>query len=285
VDYYYTQIIGDPNNMPVIKATASFKPTTLGLLDADVYTPSGALKFQSTNVFFRQVRNLIFDTRDVPGQVYGVHWPSSQATSIQNCVFRLSEAPGNAHTGIFMEEGSGGMLSDLVFYGGRYGAQFGNQQYTMRNLTFFNAETAIQQIWAWGFTYKGLHTFNCGVGLDMTGAVIGSVAVLDSSFTNTSVGIATGRAPAAQKDNPGAGSLVMENVVFDNVKDAVTGPGGVMIQGRPGEAMTKMGYAYVSESGTIVTNPHWDNHVIILDRRTLLLSTAWPSLRVLGAML
>ncbi len=245
IDYYYTQIIGDPNNMPCIKGSADFKPNTIGLLDGDQYTSSGGLKFGSTNVFFRQVRNMCFDTTDIPGNAIAVHWPSSQATSLQNCIFKLSQAPGDHHTGIFMEEGSGGFLNDLVFYGGEYGAQFGNQQYTMRNLTFFNSGTAIQQIWNWGWTYKTINVYNCGVGINMTGPVIAGVTLIDSVFANTSIGIATGRAPATQKD-PGAGSLILENVVFDNVGDAVIGPYGAIVEGKAGGSLVKKGFAYVS---------------------------------------
>lgn len=35
-----------------------------------------------------------------------------------------------------------------------YGGNWGNQQFTMRNLTFNNVVTAINQIWDWGWTYK-----------------------------------------------------------------------------------------------------------------------------------
>lgn len=45
-------------------------------------------------------------------------------------------------------------MNDLVFYGGKNGAVFGNQQFTVRNLTFYNAVTAIDQIWDWGWTYQ-----------------------------------------------------------------------------------------------------------------------------------
>lgn len=58
-----------------------------------------------------------------------------------------------------MENGSGGMMGDLVFYGGKYGksalvliprfnnivcigAYVGNQQFTVRNVTFNNAVSA-----------------------------------------------------------------------------------------------------------------------------------------------
>lgn len=45
-------------------------------------------------------------------------------------------------------------MSDLVFYGGKNGVVFGNQQFTVRNLTFYNAVTAIDHIWDWGWTYQ-----------------------------------------------------------------------------------------------------------------------------------
>lgn len=45
-------------------------------------------------------------------------------------------------------------MNDLVFYGGKIGAFLGNQQFTVRNLTFYNTVTAIDQIWDWGWTYQ-----------------------------------------------------------------------------------------------------------------------------------
>ena len=43
--------------------------------------------------------------------------------------------------------GSGGFMNDLVFYGGMFGMNQGNQQFTMRNLTFHNCKTAINTFW------------------------------------------------------------------------------------------------------------------------------------------
>jgi hypothetical protein len=42
-----------------------------------------------------------------------------------------------------MDNGSGGFMTDLTFNGGKYGAFFGNQQFTTRNLIFNNCQTAI----------------------------------------------------------------------------------------------------------------------------------------------
>ena len=41
-------------------------------------------------------------------------------------------------------------MGDLVFYGGLAGAFVGNQQFTSRNLSFYNSVQAINQIWDWG---------------------------------------------------------------------------------------------------------------------------------------
>jgi len=105
VDYYYTQIIGNPNSMPVLKATPNF--SGFGLIDGDPYGSSGNRFWGATNIFYRQIRNLIFDLTAIPasGSATGVHWPTAQATSLQNCVFKMSDAPGTAHQGIFIEDG------------------------------------------------------------------------------------------------------------------------------------------------------------------------------------
>lgn len=148
IDYYYTQLIGNPNCLPTIRAYAAWHSTngSIGLIDGDLDDDFG-----STNVFWRQIRNFIIDMTLIPAgsSATGIHWPTAQATSIQNVIFQMSSANGTQHQGIYIESGSGGFMNDLIFNGGLYGATFGNQQFTMRNLTFNNAVTAINQIWDW----------------------------------------------------------------------------------------------------------------------------------------
>lgn len=43
IDYYYTQIIGNPNCMPTIRAFSNFTSTGLGLIDGDQYQAGGGL--------------------------------------------------------------------------------------------------------------------------------------------------------------------------------------------------------------------------------------------------
>lgn len=116
-----------------------------------------------------------------------------------------------------MDNGSGGWYEDLIFNGGGVGLYAGNQQWTSRNLTFNNCNTAIYQNWNWVFNYKSITVNNCGIGLDLTqggGSLIttGSIALLDSTFTNVGVGIlttfGTNSTPAT------GGSLVLDNINF-----------------------------------------------------------------------
>lgn len=176
----------------------------------------------------------------------GIHWPSSQATMIQNCVFELSSQEGDNHVGIFMEEGSGGMMTDLVFHGGKIGARFGNQQYTMRNLSFYGSDTAIDQIWNWGWTYKSLKIVNSRVGINMSSLDVGSVTLLDSSFVNVSTALITGRNPG---NTTGLGSLVIQNVEYENVPTVLAGADGKpLLLGESSGTVYDWGYARVSSS-------------------------------------
>ncbi|KAH0142661.1 glycoside hydrolase family 55 protein, partial [Aureobasidium melanogenum] len=151
IDYYYTQMIGNPNCVPTIKASANYTGTNgLGLIDGDKYGANG-LGFGATNVFYRQIRNFAIDTTLVPANesVTGIHWPTAQATSLQFITFNLSQEAGTQHQGVFIESGSGGFIGDLTFYGGLYGIQNGNQQFTQSRLSFKNVVTAINQLWDW----------------------------------------------------------------------------------------------------------------------------------------
>jgi glucan 1,3-beta-glucosidase len=104
VDYYFTQLIGNPNSPAILKATSSF--TGMGLIDGDEYE-NGAEGWISTNIFLRQVRNLVIDLTAIPGTTAatGIHWPSSQATSVENVVINVNADADSQHQGVFIEDG------------------------------------------------------------------------------------------------------------------------------------------------------------------------------------
>lgn len=210
--------------------------TGFGLIDGNPYYTS-TLNWVSTNVFYRQIRNLIIDTTAVAATTActGIHWPVSQATSIQNVVFNMPTTAGVVHVGLFIESGSGGFMSDLTFNGGNYGAQFGNQQYTMRNLVFNNPATAaFQMLWDWDWTFMNLTINNAPLGIDMsaggsTNQAVGSVIVTDSTFTNVKVGIKT--AYDTSSTSTTNGSLVLENVALSNTPVMVENDSGTVLAG------------------------------------------------------
>jgi glucan 1,3-beta-glucosidase len=120
-------------------------------------------------------------------------------------------------------------MNDLTFNGGNIGLQIGNQQFTIRNIAFNNVATAISQLWSWGWLYQGLKINNCQRGIDIsansrTDQKVGSVVVIDSTITNTPVGIIT--AFDSTSSPTAAGSLILENVALNNVAIAVQQAGG-----------------------------------------------------------
>ncbi len=108
--YYNTQMIGNPNDIPIIKAAKSF--VGLGVISSDVYTGGDNGEegwYINQNNFFRQLRYFVIDVRDVNmTDIAGVHWQVAQATSIEYVNFYMSDDPNKTHKGIFAENGSGG---------------------------------------------------------------------------------------------------------------------------------------------------------------------------------
>lgn len=101
-----TQLIGNPRSLPTLKASANLE--ALALIDASPYSnQDGSPGWTSTNIFMRQIRNLIIDgTARPPTQGFqAIHWPASQATTIQNVKIRMTQASNSVHAGIFVENG------------------------------------------------------------------------------------------------------------------------------------------------------------------------------------
>eukprot|EP01088_Endostelium_zonatum_P001311 TRINITY_DN11627_c0_g1_i2.p1 TRINITY_DN11627_c0_g1~~TRINITY_DN11627_c0_g1_i2.p1 ORF type:complete len:252 (-),score=54.02 TRINITY_DN11627_c0_g1_i2:93-848(-) len=140
IQYYYTQFVGDAINPPTLLADASMKGY---LIQSDPYGNGGNNWYTNQDNFYRQVRNFVIDLRRCNPNVncVGIHWQVAQATSVTNVVVHMSTAPNNQHQGLWMENGSGGFMSDLVFNGGKNALWIGNQQFTTRNLTINGAAT------------------------------------------------------------------------------------------------------------------------------------------------
>jgi glucan 1,3-beta-glucosidase len=235
IQLYYTQLVGDAVNPPTIKAAASFQG--MAVIDADPYDNQGNNWYTNQNNFFRQIRNFVIDLTGMPfTSGAGIHWQVAQATSLQNIVFNMRTDGGDANVqqGIFMDNGSGGLMVDLTFNGGKYGAFLGNQQFTTRNLTFNNCKTAIFMNWNWAWTFQNVNINNCGIGIDMANGggsqTVGSVLLLDSKITNTQIGVVTAYNPGSPQTN---GTLILDNVdMTANVGIAVSNANkGVLLGG------------------------------------------------------
>ncbi|KHN97088.1 glucan 1,3-beta-glucosidase GLUC78 precursor [Metarhizium album ARSEF 1941] len=241
VQYYYTQLVGDFVGMPTLRATPDFKG--IAVIDSNPYVDGGKNWHTNQNNFFRQIRNFIVDLTHLPKETgTGIHWQVAQATSLQNIVFNMiqDKSPDNKQQGIFMENGSGGFMSDLTFNGGAMGAFLGNQQFMTRNLKFRNCNTAIFMNWNWLWTFHGVSIDNCGVGINMANGgdgaqTVGSIVLVDSTISNTPVGVITAYRPDQVGTN---GTLVLDNVdtrtnvpvaVQDENKRTIL-PGNTLIQ-------------------------------------------------------
>ena len=246
VQYYYTQFVGDAVELPTIKATSNFKG--MAVIDSDPYEDGGANWFTNQNNFFRQIRNFVIDLTAMPPSAgAGIHWQVAQATSLQNIRFEMVKGgANNKQQGIFMDNGSGGFMNDLVFNGGNYGMFLGNQQFTTRNLTFNNCGTAVFMNWNWLWNLKSLSVNNCGVGVNMSNSpsnmTVGSVIVQDSVFSGTPKGIITARSSSNNVPSMG-NTLIIDNSKFSGTAvEDTTGktilPGGSIASWAQGRAYT-----------------------------------------------
>ncbi|KAG6855418.1 hypothetical protein H0H87_003139, partial [Tephrocybe sp. NHM501043] len=254
VALYLTQLIGDAKAPPTLLASSSFDG--MAVIDADPYIPggNGAQYYTNQNNFFvfslRTIRNFVIDVRQVPAeksQGTGIHWQVAQATSLMNIVFHMSAASNTAHQGIWMENGSGGFMGDLVFNGGKFGMWVGNQQFTVRNVTVNNAQAAVFSHWNWGWTFQGININNCQVGFDLlTGGItestqsVGAEAIIDAVVTNTPIFIRNSQPSNGRL----AGSLVINNAKLNNVSIAV-GVGGTTVLAGGTKTITSWGQGNV----------------------------------------
>ena len=104
-------------------------------------------------------------------------------------------------------------MTDLTFNGGKYGAFLGNQQFTTRNMTFNNCQTAVFMNWNWAWTLSGLSINNCGIGIDMSNGgtssqTVGSVLLVDSTIANTPIGVSTAYSTSEGATN---GTLIIDS--------------------------------------------------------------------------
>lgn len=140
----------------------------------------------------------------------GIHWAQSQGTHVRNVTFDLTAA---GQTAMFMENGSGGWISDVVVKGGQTGLSLGNQQWSLRSVTVTGSvSNCIYFYWNWAFTFVDLHLSNCPVGIFAQTTSLGSLMLLDSSMTNVGTGILT-----SYPNSPFTPGILLERFTATNV--------------------------------------------------------------------
>ncbi|KAK3725363.1 hypothetical protein LTR37_000333 [Vermiconidia calcicola] len=222
--FYYTQMVGDATQPPTLLASSNFEG--MAVIDADPYLyATGENWFTNQNNFFRQVRNFVIDIRQWGGGLAGagIHWQIAQATSLQNIVFELSDDPATKQQGIFMDNGSGGFMADLTFNNGFQCAFLGSQQFTSRNMTFNNCQTAVYMNWNWGWTLHGITVNGGGTALDMsvnpTNQSVGSVILSDSVIKDTEYGVRFAYQNTSANFYATGGTLILDNVDMSTVRN------------------------------------------------------------------
>jgi hypothetical protein len=72
IQYYFTQLVGDANDLPTIVASPSF--SGIAVIDSNPYAAGGVNWWTNQNNFYRQVRNFVIDLTHVNGGATGIHW-------------------------------------------------------------------------------------------------------------------------------------------------------------------------------------------------------------------
>jgi glucan 1,3-beta-glucosidase len=132
-----TVIMGDPTNLPTIKAAAGFSGTYL-LFGRDQ-------RYSGLVGFFHGVKNLVLDSTAVaPSKTIGLlEWSVSQNNQLSNVVFNMPVGAAT-HVGVVTQGMCSGLImNDLQFRGGGIGIQLTATQYHLKNLDFKGADTPI----------------------------------------------------------------------------------------------------------------------------------------------
>ncbi|KAI6105107.1 glycoside hydrolase family 55 protein [Pisolithus croceorrhizus] len=221
---------------------------------AIVYFPQGTYLISSAiNTYY--YTQMIGDARNPPTLLASPNFSGFAviATSLINVVVEMSTASGNNHQGMFMENGSGGFMGDIVFNGGKYGIQVGNQQFTVRNLTVSNANI--------GFTFQGVTINNC--------QSVGSEAIIDAVVINTPIFVRTSTASNGKL----GGSLVLNNIKLNNVPTAVGVNNGPTVLAGGTTTITSWGQGNVF-SGTSGTPTFTQGNIVSASKPSSLLDSS-----------
>ncbi|KAL8687352.1 MAG: hypothetical protein Q9218_006452 [Villophora microphyllina] len=189
-----TILVGDPNDMPVFKASSNFQGNAL--INGNDFATDGA---SGTTNFFMAFKNIAIDTTNINKDtaVTALRWGVAQACHLTNIRINM---PNNSkgHTGIDLNQGSTIIVSDISVVlvktnrstksitGGAVGIRNNNQQVNFKNISFKFCTTALAQSGGFTVVLQGAKVDTCGLGIDTSGAgQLASVVILDSTIVNS----------------------------------------------------------------------------------------------------
>ncbi|KAK6537192.1 hypothetical protein TWF694_011389 [Orbilia ellipsospora] len=232
ISLYNTQMIGslargspDYVGQSLIIAAPSF--IGQGVITSDVYNADGVTEWYiNQSNFYRQVRNLQIDLTQANLQgIMGIHWQVAQATSLSNIAFSMSDKKSSTQVGVYGENGSGGWMDNLYFFGGQYGFLGGNQQYTVTRSWFIDCANGVGMVWDWGWTWSRLIFQRCDVGINFqvpgqsAKSPVGSMYLMDSGFQDTPTAI---KMPPFGSKEQGTTTVTLDNIAFLGVDQVFT---------------------------------------------------------------
>ena len=105
-----TILVGDPNDMPILKAAPGFKGTTV----VNGYDHASHASGGTTN-FFIAMKNIVIDTTEVDrnSNIVALQWGVAQGCQLSNIEIRMPTNPGG-HVGIALDQGSTTAIADVV---------------------------------------------------------------------------------------------------------------------------------------------------------------------------
>ncbi|KFY68822.1 hypothetical protein V496_00777 [Pseudogymnoascus sp. VKM F-4515 (FW-2607)] len=203
-----TVIVGDPNDPPVIKASADFDGNAVvNGFDTGVGAPETS--------FMTLIKNIVIDTTaiDSTKAVRALNWGVAQGAGMSNIKIVMPE-DSTGHTGIVLDAGSTITVADVNIHGGAIGIQNSNQQVNFKNIYFNRSSTAYAATGGWTSLLQGVTFDTCGRGVDLTKAGnAGSLVLLDSKSTNS--GPVIKFADSSNSNGDRNNQIVIENLEHD----------------------------------------------------------------------
>ncbi|KFY09512.1 hypothetical protein V491_08124, partial [Pseudogymnoascus sp. VKM F-3775] len=203
-----TIIVGDPNDPPVIKASANFDgDAVVNGYDFGVGAPETS--------FMTLLKNVVIDTTaiDKTKAVMALNWGVAQGAGMSNIKIVMPE-DSTGHTGIVLKGGSTIAVTDVNIHGGAVGIQNSNQQVNFKNIYFNRSSTAYSATGGWTSLLQGVTFDTCGRGVDLTKeGNAGSLVLLDSKSTNS--GPVIKFADSSNTNGDRNNQIVIENLEHD----------------------------------------------------------------------